>query len=63
MSDKGTEMDYEYSLNIGDKMRMSVALLRELYDMPDHESVVIVFKGSRFDDDGIKVALFGKVDG
>lgn len=56
------ETAYLPTLHAGDRIRMSVALLRDLYDMPNHESVVIEFRGVRFADDGYKIAIFGKVD-
>lgn len=41
----------------GDLMRFSVALLKQIYEEPDHASVLVRLKGVHVDADGCKVLL------
>jgi len=46
----------------GDTLKMSVALLRDLYDMPDHESAVVRFIRGSQEHDGTRVLMLQPVD-
>jgi hypothetical protein len=46
------------TIQIGDKIRISVDLLRMFYDQPDHQSPIVLVK-SILDDDGVKILVLG----
>lgn len=42
---------------IGDRIRISVALIKQIAEEPDHASVVVVLTGIVVEDDGSKVLV------
>jgi hypothetical protein len=50
------------SVNVGDTIRFSVALLKDFYDQPDHVTVVVRVREVRTEADGSKLLVLERYD-
>jgi len=46
---------------VGDVIRISVALLRQIYDDPDHETEAVKLASVRTEADGTKILILEKI--
>ena len=49
-------------VQIGDRIRCSVALLRQLYEYPQHRSALVELVGVQVEEDGSKILFLNNVD-
>lgn len=49
-------------LEVGDRLRFSTALLRQIHEGPDHESELVELVEVRIEEDGSKVLVVKRVD-
>lgn len=48
------------AVTVGDRMRLSVALIRDYAALPDHASPVVILTEVRLEDDGTKILVMDR---